>query len=266
MVTDRNRQHPARPAGFDGLSAAEQQRVRAVLRETNNLAYSYAAALIIAAPPSVGGVVNHGSGIIMRLGQDHFFLTAEHIVRTWYDRYATDKSVMLHLAAPNGAAQFTAEDRLVFYDREADIAALRVTAEEARSVGTFVYVPQSWPPPAPTVGEMVYIAGFPLEGRITLSPKRFELRAFNLGTPVSSVAERNFKCVFERAEWISESGVTTDLAPGFLGGVSGGPIFAMRGLIPIPVLVGTVYEHDAAYDILIASRWSHIPVSRFKAA
>jgi S1-C subfamily serine protease len=252
------------PPGFASLSAAEQQRVRTVLRETNNLAYSYAAMLLIAAPPSVGGVVNQGSGIVMRLGENHFFLTAEHVVRKWYERYRGDQSVRLHLAAPNGAAHFTAEDRLVFVDREADIAALRVTASEARSVGTYVYVPHGWPPPAPTVGEMVYIAGFPLEGRITLSPKRFELRAFNLGTPVSAVADKNFKCLFDRAEWISGSDITIEAAPSLLDGTSGGPVFAMRGLIP--VLVGTVSEHQPTLDILIAGRWSHIPASSFEGA
>lgn len=246
---------------FDELPLSEQERIRRILRETNNLAFGYAVPLMIAAPPSAGGALNHGSAIVSRFGDDFALLTADHVVREWYERAATDPSVVLHLAAPTGSLTFTTEQRLLFFDREADIAALWLTRQEAESTGTWIYEPTKWPPDPPMLNEMVYVAGFPVEGRISLSPKRVEFRAFNLATPVSRVADKNFKCLFEREHWVSESHVSIDMAPHVLGGVSGGPVFAQRGLDF--VLVGTVAEFEQSLDLLIVGLWSHIPESRF---
>jgi|SRR5438477_7116699 len=143
------------------LTPAQESRLRDALREANNLAFGYANAIIVTAPPSVGGELHHGSGIILRIPEGYFLLTAEHVVRSWYQRYPKERAVMLHLRSPDRWRQFTARDRLVFYDQLADIAALRLTSNEAADTGTFIYEPATWPPPAPVPGEIVNIAGFP---------------------------------------------------------------------------------------------------------
>ena len=228
------------------------------------MAFGYANALIVAAPPSVGGELHHGSGIILRIPEGHFLLTAEHVVRSWYERYPREPAVMLHLRSPDGWRQFKAMDRLVFYDQSADIAALRLRPDEAAETGTFIYEPATWPPPAPVLGEMVHIAGFPREGRIQLGPKKYEFRSMNLGVPVTHIAEPNFKCQLDRSQWADLSKEVTGPPPELFDGMSGGPVMAMRGLVP--VLLGTVSEHNPALDILIIGRWSHVPREQFAAA
>src|SRR5437867_437983 len=107
------------PDDSQSLTPSQERRLRDALREGNNLAFGYATALIIAAPPSVGGEVNHGSGIILHLPEGYFLLTAEHVVRSWYTRYPNEPAVALHLKQPGGWGQFKVQDRLALYDKTA---------------------------------------------------------------------------------------------------------------------------------------------------
>ena len=215
---------------------------------------------MIARPPSQGGEVNHGSGIVLRYEERFFFLTAAHVIKAWSDKRATDASLMLHLAAPRGSAKFEPGDRLAHYDLNTDLAVLRLSAEEAFSTGLYPYDVLSWPPPAPIVGEQVFIAGLPLQGRSKIAPIRYEFLSFTLGTQVSTVASENFKCLFKREDWITQTGME-ESPPASLGGVSGGPVMAMRGLRL--TLLGVVSEHSEVLDLLVASRLDSIPESAF---
>jgi len=252
----------AEPPGFADLSHHIQLHIKALGRETNNLAYGYAGALMLSRPPSLGGPVSHGSGIIIRYGPSYSFLTAAHIVEQGRDLASADPQARLHLAAPNGSATFTIGDRLRHYDRSRDLAVLHITAEEAVSTGLYPYDLLDWPPPEPKLGEQVYLAGFPGEGRSQIGPKAYEFLSFTLGTQVSSIAEDNFKCVFDRSEWISQNGAP--LPPSALGGVSGGPVMAMRDLRL--TLLGVVQEHSDSLDIMIVSTLKSIPLTAFAAA
>jgi hypothetical protein len=243
------------------LTPSQERRLREALREANNLAFGYATAVIIAAPPSVGGEVNHGSGIIIHLPEGHFLLTAEHVVRSWYTRYPKEPAVLLHMKHPDGWGQFKAQDRLVLYDKTADVAALRLTEEEAKAGGTYIYEPGEWPPPPPKKDELVHVVGFPKEGRIKLGPKKFEFRSLNLAAPVTHIADPNFKCQLDRSQLVNVGDEATGPLPSLFDGMSGGPAMAMRGLVP--VLLGTVSEHHPDLDILIVGRWSRIPRERF---
>jgi hypothetical protein len=136
-----------------------------------------------------------------------------------------------------------------------------LSSDEAVSTGLYSYDILDWPPPPPTVGEQVYIAGLPLAGRSKIGDKRYEFLAFNLGTQVTTVAEDNFKCLFDRSEWIGQSDLPIS-PPTVLGGISGGPIMAMRGLRL--TLLGVVSEHSEGMDLLIASRLNTIPNSALR--
>ena len=241
---------------FEELSPERQRKIRHEGQATSNLAFGYACALMISQRPSQEGKLNHGSGFSVRHGKVYSVITAEHVVRECRERMADEPDVRLHLAAPKGSSQLDPTQRLTFCDSDIDIAVLRITPEEALSTGTWPYAVLEWPPPEPVVEEMVYLAGFPGIGRIQLSQNAHEFRAFTLGTMITSVTLQNFKCVFERDYWISYEDIAPT-PPDFLGGVSGGPVLAMRGLRL--TLLGAISAHHESLDVLWVSRLNGIP-------
>jgi len=79
---------------------------------------------------------------------------------------------------------------------------------------------------------------------------------------VTTVADDNFKCLFRREDWITQSGLEAT-APISLAGISGGPVMAMRSLRF--TLLGAVSEQSENLDLLIVSRLDSIPESAFAA-
>lgn len=155
------------------------------------------------------------------------------------------------LLAHLGDLQFDPDDRLVHRDPDADLALLEVTRAEAEAVGRWIYFPPSWPPPPVTPGAPVGIAGYPAVVRERIGEKRVGFRGLTTQTPISSVNERQMSCAFNREEWI-EVGAPGGATENDLGGISGGPVFALNGIQPR--LVGVVAEHGPDLDILFIAR------------
>lgn len=170
----------------------------------------------------------------------------------------------MHLVSPTQSAAFEPTNRILYLDEQADIGVVRLTAEEAARTSRFVYSILDWPPPAPEVGELVHVVGFPRVGRVAQSRKKFQFRSFAVSTHVSTVAVTNFKCQFRRDVWESANQIPVSESPTQLEGISGGPVMAMRGLRL--EFLGSVSEHQNNLDILIASRWTGVSRDVFAAA
>ena len=219
------------------------------IKLTGELIQNYATPVILAPRPSAGlEPFHHASGVLVEMGKRHFLVTALHVVKRHFERLeGAAPGLLVHL----GEAQFKPKDRLVRADADADVAFLGVTQQEAEAVGSWIYRASSWPPAPPSVGEMIGVAGYPAVIRLRHGPKKWEFRGFATQTPLSSANDRQFSCAFTRNEWV-EFGAPGGLEAKDLGGISGGPAFALGGIRPL--LVGTVAEHGSDFDIVFLGR------------
>jgi len=126
------------------------------IRATGELIQGYAAPIILAPRPSVGGKEFHNaSGVFIELRKKYFFVTALHVVRDFCKILEREPALLAHL----GYTQFDIRDRLVHPDADADVAFLSVTQDEAEAVASWIYRPLEWPPVTPGVETLVGIAG-----------------------------------------------------------------------------------------------------------
>ena len=218
------------------------------------LVFSYAAAINVSPPPSVGGKINNGSGFVLRLDHGLYLVTAWHVVKFWLDRVGAGEKVLFQVRD----ALLVPSERIVWRDEENDIAFLDLRPEEVEKVNIHVCEPiAGWPPPHPPQGSYVLVSGFPAVIRKRPQPANVEFNALSSMLPVTSSRERHVVCQVERDDLVSfdEHGVPP---PGTdLGGMSGGPALLV-GKLSYPV-VGLISEFSKDYELLYIRTLSHVP-------
>src|ERR1700689_141286 len=123
---------PSGAQRFEQLSEENKSRYLAINQQMVRLARDYAAPIIFAPPPSVGGKINGASGCVVRLASGTFVITASHVLAGYEDRVV--KGERLNWQVGN-LPPFDPVPRVEWRSREKDVALLRISENEARNIG-----------------------------------------------------------------------------------------------------------------------------------
>lgn len=242
------------PEDFVALSAEEQRKILDAGLLMTMMAYRHAAAVIVSPPPSVGGRVKNGSGFVLELGGHHYFGTAWHVVKEWLDRTNDGERVLFQVRN----VLLDPSKSLAWKDEQNDIAFLQLSEEEVEQIDISRCDPvRGWPPPHPEEGSYVLISGFPEVIRRQPASEQIEFNALSTMLQVTTVGSRHLVCQFVRENWVSYNPQGIPPPGTELGGMSGGPVFAV-GNLAYP-LVGLVSEFSADYELLYVKTLSHLP-------
>ncbi len=236
------------------LPAAEQSRVRAAGNQMTHLAFRHSAAVLVGPRPGTQGRVNNGSAFVVELDGTFCLGTAWHVVGSWLARTSECEELLFQV----GGAALTPSGRILWKDESDDLVFLRLTDGEVRKIGVLPFQPVSgWPPPKPTVGSYILVAGYPGIWRNHLDWESMDFRSFSALLRVTTVGERHLVCQFERQHWIAGNGEEIPPPGADLGGMSGAPALLVQDLA-YP-LVGLVSEHSSAYELMRITTLSHAP-------
>lgn len=239
---------------FEDLPVADRRRVLAAGDVMGRLVWRHTAAVLIAPPPGVAGDINNGSCFILRLQETPYLGTAWHVLKKWFHRTANGESVVFQV----GGARVMPSERVVWKDEQTDIAFLRLQEREAALVGISAFEPVcGWPPPMPSVGDFIHLAGYPAIHREHLSDDALDFRSLGFRLSVKNVSDCHLSCQFEREYWVATSGAAIPPEGIDLGGMSGGPVLLEQALA-YPI-VGLVSEHTSGFEITRVSTFAHLP-------
>lgn len=242
------------PQRFNDLPIVDQRRVLAAGDVIARFVQQHTAAVLIAPPPGVAGNIDNGSCFILRLQGTPYLGTAWHVLEKWFYRTANGESVVFQV----GGACVMPPGRIVLKDEQSDIAFLRLQEREAELVGISAFEPIcGWPPPMPSAGEFIHLAGYPAIHREHPSGDALDFRSLGFRLNVKNVSDCHLSCQFEREYWVAASGAVIPPEGIDLGGMSGGPVLLEQALA-YP-LVGLVSEHTSRFEITRVSTFAHLP-------
>lgn len=243
------------PKRFENLPKDEQKRVRAAGTQMGELAFQHCAAVLIASPADIGpGQTNNGSAFVLKLQNDYFLGTAWHVVQEWFLRTANGERLLFQV----GHADFPPRNRVAWHDETDDVVFLSIDANDVKRIGIVPTEPiRGWPPPRPSVGDALLVAGYPGSLRDFEESDGFEFGSFTASFRVTSVHERYLICQFERENWIADEHLEIPPQGAPLGGMSGGPAFLIQELV-YP-LVGLISEHSSAFELMRITTLAHVP-------
>lgn len=188
---------------------------------------------------------------LLDLGGGPLAVTCHHVVAEYRMRVDQGRARLFQI----GSCRLDPLQQLIFDDERLDVAVIALTPAQARRVtddgdiGSSFFQPATWPPPPVCEGDYVSFGGFPGEWRTADGVDSVTFSSYSSGASrVTVVRDSYFVSQFEREYWVSsfQHREAADLRR--LGGLSGGPAFAMRGLHYD--FVGMVYEFSEDYDLL----------------
>jgi hypothetical protein len=210
-------------------------------------------------------VIKNGTATLVNFGSGAIAITCHHNLDGYRKLLSEARQDAFFRIANVDLDPFS---QLIDQDPSCDLATIRLSqrqAEELRADGcgpeASIFEPKSWPSPLVEKGESVALGGFPGDLRELISPHWLRRNSFSIGaTSVSSVTNHQFACQFERHLWVwaSKRHSLEDAQQHAreLGGLSGGPVFALRGFSYD--FVGIIYEFSSNLDILFAKHASLI--------
>lgn len=191
--------------------------------------------------------MNSASGVLLKLDRP-LLLTAEHVLGSFLKRQAIQPSLKFQVA--EGSIDDISE-RIIGRAHQPDLVTLDLTGIDIQQFSRHLtfHIPPNWPPPPVISGLSVLIVGFPMAYRSLLPDQRaIKFESWNLHTQVTSVSDHGFACAIETRTMANPSHRAT--WPQAYGGISGCPVFAIRGALSILELVGMVYEASDNLDII----------------
>lgn len=214
---------------FQQLSLVDQARYIAINQQMARFARDHAVPIIFAPPRSRGGKINGASGSVLQLGSDAVIATASHVLEGYETRIQAGE--MLNWQAGN-LPPFDPIPRIAWRSDDLDIVLLRITPDEARSLGPcIISTPPKWPPVKPHAGQLVLVGGYPK----ALREEDSEVGSIGAGPysavfKVTAVGEGCCKCIIERRDLISFDGGPLPPPGTDMGGLSGGPVLLVDAL------------------------------------
>jgi hypothetical protein len=224
---------------FQELSFEDQARYIAINRQMARFARDHAVPIIFAPPRSHGGKINGASGSVLQLNSGVFIATASHVLEGYETRIQAGE--VLHWQVGD-LPPFDPIPRIAWRNPGLDIVLLRLTGDQARSIGPcIISTPTKWPPVAPQEGQLVLVGGYPK----ALREENIETGSIGAGPysavfKVTAVGDGCCKCVIERRDLISFEGGPLPPPGTDMGGLSGGPVLLVDA-INYP-LVGVVTD------------------------
>lgn len=224
---------------FQELPAEARARYIEISQQMARFARDHAVPIFFAPPLSIGGKINGACGCVLRLGSGIFVATASHVVAGYEERIQAGE--VLNWQVGN-LPPFDPLPRVAWRDSEKDVVLMRISEDDARSIGPCtISSPPNWPPVVPQEGQMVLVAGYPrglreenpLSGWIGAGPYSAVFR-------VTTVGPGYCKCLIERKDLISFDGGPLPEPDADMGGLSGGPVLLV-GALSYP-LVGIITD------------------------
>jgi hypothetical protein len=224
---------------FQELPSEARARYIAISQQMARFARDHAVPIFFAPPLSIGGKINGACGCVLQLGSGTFVITASHVLAGYEERIQSGE--VLNWQVGN-LPPFDPLSRVAWRDGEKDIVLMRISENEARSIGPCtISSPPEWPPLVPQEGQMVLVAGYP-RGLREENPSSGWIGAgpYSAVFRVTSVGAGYCKCLIERKDLISFDGGPLPEPDADMGGLSGGPVLLV-GAISYP-LVGIITD------------------------
>jgi len=126
---------------------------------------------------------------------------------------------------------------------------IELNVSDQERIPASTWIPPSWPPRVPVIGEYVAFAGFPDEYRINERAGVIDLAVIGGIMRVESSTGRRFGCVMERERLIKTRGPGVPPPGARLWGMSGGPVFRLEG--ETMELTGIITDFGPNFEIFL---------------
>lgn len=203
--------------------------------------------------------IRSGTVTLADLGRGTVAITCQHVI----EQYSKQRNELENVVFQIGHIELDPLAQLVDQNQRLDLAVLELTQDQVMAItsegeiGSCVYRPVTWPVPSIAEGSFISFGGFPGALRNVVAFDEIEFLTWSSGaTEVSAVSENRIVTAFDRSYWVSAFGAKENLDLRVLGGLSGGPAFADRGLYRD--LVGIVSDYHENYDAMFFASTSAI--------
>ncbi|HEX8459717.1 MAG TPA: hypothetical protein VF656_20650 [Pyrinomonadaceae bacterium] len=220
-------------------------------KELSRYPVRFARAVFLGQLPPFSDSLVMASATMTLIKFDDLFIgvTCQHVLAHYVKMREDHEDIVFQI----GQAQFDPLQHLIHEDRERDLATFNLTPFVGKVKGVeesnFIE-PLYWPPGDVLEDDLICLAGFPGIWREQLGLSELRFHSFSTGaTFIRAVGDEHFVIRINAEPHI----VTIDKgkALGFLGGLSGGPVFCWRtrGLLWAE-LVGFIYEYQENLDLM----------------
>lgn len=192
-------------------------------------------------------ILGGGTMCVVHTGDRLVGVSNEHVHRGALDALVTDPDLGLQV----GSHTFDPAAKLIDADSSIDLATYELSEVQAAAMGVFPHHALEWPPPEPSVGDLLLVGGWP----------------WRMVEEAGGKSHHDFLNFIGRANVVSEChvGMATftktsipwgdrSLPPDAnLGGMSGGSVFRIDfdAIVPL-TLVGIVYEYSPNLEQILA--------------
>jgi len=203
--------------------------------------------------------VNNGTVTLVDFGSGQMAITCSHILDEYRKRLKDNNKFVFRI----GNTVLNPLEYLIDESPELDLATINLSGIDindislGKEIGTSFFHAENWPPSDVKVGDYVAFGGFPGKWKEQVSSGDLMFDSFSGGsTEISSINEEYFICKFEREYWIESLDIKNGRDLHELGGLSGGPVFLIRGNngIMYHEFVGVVCEFHEGFDLLRISK------------
>jgi hypothetical protein len=226
----------------------------AFLESLGRSAFAHCCSILIGCPHRSTDEALNGSGILVRVENRHYVITANHVVDGLKKKI--DGGSPAHMQI--GQLILDPQTRAVHSDHERDLAIFLLEGDEYSQVAERPLLLDYWPPPPPPKDSCVFINGFAAQNRTNGDAGDIKVTSLHF---IAWVLEQSDKYFWAR---IDRDGVPTPRAAlmppqgASLGGLSGGPVMLFGGH-GFP-LVGIVSEGSHLIDALRISTLNDVPL------
>jgi Trypsin-like peptidase domain len=196
---------------------------------------------------------NHGTGVLVRVGDRHIVITAWHVLAGLLK--LKEHGQECYLMVGNSVVE---PPILLLSDELHDVAVIAVSSMGLDGVDACPYVPlKRWPPRRVTTGDAVLVCGLPRYLRSESESSEIDFGDISIVHRVTSASEHQFVLHLAHDDLISLGRDGLPPTNASLGGISGAPIFLAN---PESFeLVGIVKEIADTLPLLYAGSLHSLP-------
>jgi hypothetical protein len=246
----------AAQAFWDSLPPEEQARRLAYYERTTRRAYDHCCSILIGCPHEPATETRSGTGILIKVEEQYYLLTAAHVVDCFAERLDHRPA---HFQV--GQLEINPWSNLAYEDKVNDLAAIAIGSKDVIHLGCVPYEPIGpWPPLPPKDGDFVHLCGFASANRLNRANATIESYSLHLFGRVMMAHDGNFYARIDRGGIPTENAAMMPPPGQPLGGMSGGPVM-LHFDEPLP-LVGIISEMSCLMDAIRVGALSSIEIPR----
>jgi hypothetical protein len=204
--------------------------------------------------------IANGTGGLLRLGDKFLGVTCQHVIKQYRAARLGGRADFFYF----GDAPIDPEASVIDESERLDLVVFDLTQVATRTPllrESNFYEPRHWPPADVAESDVLAFVGFPGEWREQEGRLDLYFHKINYGAAsIESVSEDRIcsRLALDEVTYFVRNKTGFESA----GGLSGAPVFVWRrGVLLTGELVGFVYEHQAAFDLLFIRRATSIQAS-----